>query len=380
MHRATYIHIPFCISKCHYCDFNSYPGMSSLFDSYADAVAAEIRSAVRGRSRAATLYVGGGTPTLMNERQLCTMVEAAQSVLGLPPEAEATIEANPATADRSKMEGLLTIGFNRISIGGQSFEDVLLERAGRAHTANDIHDVVIDARFAGFANLSLDFIYSLPGQDIAMWQSTLREATDLKPDHVSLYELTVEQGTPFAEMLAQGNLDLPDEDTQIEMYTMAESVLLSEGYERYEISNFAKPGFRCEHNRFYWRNEEYYGFGAGAVSYLDGKRAKNVANPQEYVRRIQETGSAVDSVEELSREAVMGETIMLGLRMSEGVDCDGFRERFSVDIEQVYQPEMDKMVGMGLLELNESHLRLTPKGVLLANEVMAEFVRTDSTA
>jgi oxygen-independent coproporphyrinogen-3 oxidase len=374
--RAAYIHIPFCISKCHYCDFNSYPGMSSLFDSYAQAVAAEIRSAVRGRSRAATLYVGGGTPTLLSEQQLYTVVEAAQSVLGLSSEAEATIEANPATADRSKMEGLLTIGFNRISIGAQSFEDVLLERAGRAHTANDIRDVIIDARFAGFANLSLDFIYSLPGQDIPMWQDTLREAAALKPDHISLYELTVEQGTPFAEMLAQGKLDLPNEDTQIEMYSLAQSTLESEGYEHYEISNFAKPGFRCEHNQFYWRNEEYYGFGAGAVSYLDGKRAKNVANPQEYIQRIQDTGSAVESVEELPVEAVMGETMMLGLRMSEGVDLARFRERFGVDIERVYQPELERMSGLGLLEMDESRVRLTSRGVLLANEVMAEFVRT----
>lgn len=376
MKRAAYIHIPFCISKCHYCDFNSYPGMSSLFDSYAQAVAAEIRSAVRGRSRAATLYVGGGTPTLLSEQQLYTVVEAAQSVLGLSSEAEATIEANPATADRSKMEGLLTIGFNRISIGAQSFEDVLLERAGRAHTANDIRDVIIDARFAGFANLSLDFIYSLPGQDIPMWQDTLREAAALKPDHISLYELTVEQGTPFAEMLAQGKLDLPNEDTQIEMYSLAQSTLESEGYEHYEISNFAKPGFRCEHNQFYWRNEEYYGFGAGAVSYLDGKRAKNVANPQEYIQRIQDTGSAVESVEELPVEAVMGETMMLGLRMSEGVDLARFRERFGVDIERVYQPELERMSGLGLLEMDESRVRLTSRGVLLANEVMAEFVRT----
>lgn len=373
--RAVYIHIPFCISKCHYCDFNSYPGMGELFDSYVEAVAAEIRGASRGRSRAATLYVGGGTPTLLNEQQLCLTVEAVQSVLGLPSDAEATVEANPATADRSKMEGLLAIGFNRISIGAQSFEGTLLQQAGRVHTVDDTRQAVIDARFAGFANLSLDLIYSLPGQDVEMWRSTLQETIDLKPDHVSLYDLTIEPGTPFAEMLERGRLKLPDEDTQIEMYSLAQQMLDSSGYEQYEISNFAKPGFQSAHNQFYWRNEEYYGFGAGAVSYLDRKRVRNVAKPEDYIRLIEETGSAVETVEELTAEAAMGETVMLGLRLIKGVDLALFQERFNVEIDKVYQTEIGKQTELGLLELTESRLRLTPKGLLLANEVMAEFIR-----
>jgi oxygen-independent coproporphyrinogen III oxidase len=168
---------------------------------------------------------------------------------------------------------------------------------------------------------------------------------------------------------------LPDEDTQIEMYSIAREMLESQGYERYEISNFAKSGFRCQHNQYYWRNEEYYGFGAGAVSYIGGKRAKNVVDPSEYNRRIKEKSSAVESVEELTREAAMGETVMLGLRMSEGVSCDGFRERFGCEIERVYGEELDKLADLGLIEIADMHLRLTDKGVLLANEVMAEFVR-----
>jgi len=372
--------VPFCVSKCYYCDFNSFPGMNEVFDSYAEAVAEEIRSAVRGRSRAATLYVGGGTPTVMNEQQLFTISETVQSVLGLPPDAEATIEANPATVDRSKLEGLLTAGFNRISIGAQSFEDALLESIGRIHTASDIRQTIEDARLVGFSNLSLDFIYSLPRQSLDTWRDTLRQAVELKPEHISLYELTIEHGTPFAEMLAQGKLHLPNEEQQIEMYSIAESALESAGYERYEISNFAQPGFRCLHNQFYWRNDEYYGFGAGAVSYLDGKRSKNVSDPREYARRIEETGSAVESSEELSDEGRMGETLMLGLRMSEGVDCLRFRERFGMDIDTVYRTELDKLIGDGLVEFCDTSLRLTHRGVLLADEVTAEFVRSGEQA
>ncbi|MDO8587696.1 MAG: radical SAM family heme chaperone HemW [Armatimonadota bacterium] len=376
--RAIYIHVPFCISKCFYCDFNSYPGMEEIFNSYAEAVAKEMQTAERGQSRGATLYIGGGTPTVMNEQQLMVMTDAARSGLGLRRDGEATIEANPLTVDHSKLEGLLTAGFNRISIGAQSFEDELLKRIGRGHTAAEARQAVADARLAGFANLSLDLIYSLPDQSLEMWRDTLRETVDLKPEHVSLYELTVEPGTPFAKLASQGKLDLPGEEQQIEMYSLAESVLESAGYRRYEISNFAKPGFECAHNQFYWRNDEYYGFGAGAVSYIGGKRMKNVLSPQEYVERIRESGSAVETSEELSPEGQMGETMMLGLRMTEGVDCIRFRERFGVDVDRIYEAELERLTEQGLVEFCDARLRLTHRGTLLANEVMAEFVRPEA--
>ncbi|MDO8684316.1 MAG: radical SAM family heme chaperone HemW [Armatimonadota bacterium] len=374
--HAAYIHIPFCISKCHYCDFNSYPGMGEVFDSYAAAVRKEINLAADGQ--AVTLYIGGGTPTVMTEQHIYSIVEAVKIGLSLSNMAEATIEANPATVDASKLEGLLTAGLNRISFGAQTFEDALLGAIGRKHTAADIYRCVTDARLVGFNNISLDLIYSLPKQTVDGWRDTLRQAVNLAPEHVSLYELTIEHGTPFAEMLAQGKLQLPSEEQQIEMYAAAESMLEAAGYEHYEISNFAMPGHRCQHNEFYWRNEEYYGFGAGAASYINGQRMKNVAYTSDYISRVTETGSAVETSEELSIEGQMGETVMLGLRLLEGVDLMAFRQRFGMELDKIYEKELERLTQQGLVEFCDSRLRLTHRGVLLSNEVMAEFVRSDS--
>jgi oxygen-independent coproporphyrinogen III oxidase len=376
--RAVYIHIPFCISKCHYCDFNSYPGMREMFDSYTDALRTEIGTAADRETQAATLYIGGGTPTVMSDQQIYSMVEAARIALSLPDSAETTIEANPATVEQGKLEGLMTAGVNRISFGVQSFDDELLKQIGRRHTAEEARQAVIDARLVGFGNISLDLIYALPTQTLAGWRDTLRQAVNLGPEHISLYELTIEQGTPFADLLAQGELPLPGEELQIEMYAAAETMLEAAGYERYEISSFAMPGFRSQHNQFYWRNQEYWGFGAGAVSYIDGRRTKNVSGPNDYIRMIEETGSAIESSEELSPEARLGETMMLGLRMVEGVDCEDLRQRFGVDVRRAYKSELDRLTGQGLLETCGSHIRLTHRGTLLANEVMAEFVRPDT--
>lgn len=375
MQRAAYIHIPFCISKCYYCDFNSYPGLGHLFDAYSDAVRREIEHAPVSGAQAATLYIGGGTPTVMNDQQLYAMVDSVRFALSLPKDAEATIEANPATITASSLDALITMGLNRISIGIQSLEDETLSKLGRRHTSDDAYNAVINARLAGFANISLDLIYSLPEQTVDAWGDTVNKAIDLSPEHISLYELTIESGTPFADLLAQGALTLPGEEEQIEMYSVAESLLEAAGYEHYEISNYARPGFRCRHNQFYWQNEEYYGFGAGAVSYLDRRRVKNLSNPSEYIERVTESGSAVENSEELSPDAQMGETMMLGLRMLDGVDCEAFRGRFGVEPADVYAPELERLTRGGLLELADSRIRLTKRGVLLANEVMQEFLR-----
>jgi len=199
---------------------------------------------------------------------------------------------------------------------------------------------------------------------------------NLGPEHVSLYELTIETGTPFADMHSRGELELPDEDLQIAMYEAANETLGAAGYERYEISNFAMPGFRSLHNQFYWRNHEYWGFGAGAVSYIDGRRTKNYADPKKYIEQIEATGSAVETSEELSPKAQLGETMMLGLRMTEGVDCDELQQRFGVDVCDLYEAEIDRLSEEGLIEFADSHIRLTHRGVLLANEVMAEFIKS----
>jgi len=372
--RAAYIHVPFCVSKCYYCDFNSYPGLDAMFQSYTDAVRKEI-SGTGLETRAATLYIGGGTPTVLSAQQVSALVEAVRIRLALAGDAEATIEANPATIGQAELEALITAGINRISFGVQSFDDHLLKRIGRRHTAADARQAVIDGRLVGFKNISLDLIYALPGQSVEGWGETLQQAISLAPEHISLYELTIEEGTPFSELLAQGSLELPEEELQIDMYAGAESALEAAGYERYEISNFAMPGFRCRHNQFYWRNDEYYGFGAGAVSYIDGRRARNVKSPAEYIERVRETGSAVGSVEELSPERRLGETMMLGLRMAEGVDCAEIETRFGVDPRRFYEAEIDRLLGQRLVEFCDTRLRLTRRGVLLANEAMAEFVR-----
>lgn len=371
---SAYIHIPFCKSKCFYCDFASFSGIEEIIPHYIDALKHEISNVAASNSPLETVYFGGGTPTILPASALIDILRLLNDRFGILHDAEITIEANPGTVNIEKLTDLRGGGFNRLSIGVQSFDDRILTRIGRIHTADEALSAFKTAKAAGFDNVSIDLMYALPDQSTDDWKRTLETAFSLKPEHISLYELTVEEGTVFGNQRKQCNLKLPDEDIQIEMYLTAIETLTSAGYEHYEISNFALPGYRSRHNQVYWRNEPYYGFGAGASGYVEGVRYNNISDPSNYMNSVRLTGRAVESSESITGKELMGETVMLGLRMLDGLDLNLFESRFGVDIYDVYPEELNNLISRGLAEIVDRHLRLTRSGLFIANEVMAEFL------
>lgn len=413
MHSAIgcYVHIPFCVRKCAYCDFNSYSGYTDAHIArYVRALTQEIRSAppapnsegagsepstlpssssLTGRtpvteergnkevgfSPVDTIFFGGGTPTAIPATDEAALLRAVLDTLSVTPDAEITTEANPGTMDVRHLEVLRAAGFNRISFGVQSFDAGLLKTLDRIHSADEAKNAVRAARAAGFENISLDLMFALPRQTLAQWRETLDQALELGTDHLSLYSLIVEEGTGFYTLQQKGRLPLPDDDTAAEMYQMALDVSKSAGYAQYEISNFARPGRESRHNLHYWRNEPYYGFGCGAVAYLHGARRMNRKSPAQYAEAIEANADLTLSVETLTPEETMAETMMLGLRLTkEGIDCRRFRERFGIDPRVKFAAEVDTFTRRGLLEVIGDSIRLTPQGVFLASEVMVAFV------
>lgn len=370
--KAAYIHIPFCISKCWYCDFNSYPGLESIFDDYVYALIREIRAS--SGNGLDSVYFGGGTPTILAASELSAILDAIQGSLGITNGAEVTIEANPGTVDEMKLSQLRNAGFNRLSIGVQSFDDEFLSSIGRAHTRDQARDAYRSARQAGFDNVGIDLIFALPGQSLAHWSNTLDTAIELNPEHISLYELSIEEGTRFSKLCAEGKIGLIDEDVQIEMYELAIRKLTSVGYEHYEVSNFAKLGYRSRHNMVYWLNQPYFGFGAGATSYVSGTRSRRIADPMKYLRSIDSGSDAIEFSETLNPHERLGETVVQGLRMLEGIDLQRVQRETDFDIPQEFPLQITSLTQRGLLEIDNGHLRVTHNGLLLLNDVSREFV------
>ena len=380
---GLYLHIPFCRQKCAYCDFDSYAGVEALQVPYlralrhemsacADAVGTPARSSP---ARARTLYVGGGTPTVLRAPDLAALIEEARRAFALPPGAEVTVEANPGTVDAPALRHLRRAGANRLSLGVQSLDDRLLRLLGRVHTAREAIAAVRDARAAGFENLSLDLMLGLPQQTLADWQESLLRARDLAPEHLSLYALTLEEGTPLARCVTEGAIPAPDDDLAAEMYEWAEEALAEAGYVHYEISNWARPGLSCQHNLIYWRNEPYLGLGAGAHSWWGQERRANVRHPAEYIRAISAHGTAVAEVEAIDRRIEMSETMIMGLRLlQEGVSFERFERRFGLGMEEVYGREIAGLAARGLLERTSQGVRLARRGRLLGNQVFVEFL------
>lgn len=373
---AAYIHIPFCISKCHYCEFNSYPGMESIFAQYTQALITEIENIPQPSPARPleTVYFGGGTPTLLPADYLLDILSAVRASFRLADDAEITLEANPGTVDETKLAQLRRDSFNRLSVGVQSFDDEFLAKIGRAHSREQAIEAYHAARRAGFGNIGIDLIFALPGQTLDHWRSSLDTAISLGCEHVSLYELTIEEGTRFAEMCAQGKLDLPDEDLQTDMYEMAISKLTQAGFEHYEVSNFARPGYRSRHNQVYWRNEPYYGFGAGATSCVDGTRARRLADPRAYITAVCSESDAIESSEHLAGRAILAETIIQGLRMLDGIDVSAIDSAYCTDLALEFETEIARLKQRGLLEEIDGHFRVTHQGLLLLNDVAGEFV------
>lgn len=375
--NGIYVHIPYCASKCHYCDFNSYALGQAKTEPYVRALLREIGQAasmVQPGTAFETVFFGGGTPTTCSGEQLVRVLNALREHYTLSPDAEITTEANPGTVTPEQLAQIREGGFNRISFGVQAFDDALLRSIGRVHTVAEAEEAVAFARDAGFANINVDLMFGLPGQTLPAFRETLTRAFDLNVPHLSIYGLIVEEGTAFGRWYDQGKLDLPGDAIEREMYDMVLESTESHGYEQYEISNFALPGYACRHNQIYWRNEPYLGFGAGAVAYWDGVRRTNCLLPGDYVRRMREGKPLAIDEESLEPRDALGETLMLGLRMLDGVNVDTLRERFGLDLKSLYALHLRRMTDLGLISMEGPYLRLTREGLPLANEVWAGFI------
>ncbi|PID56480.1 coproporphyrinogen III oxidase [candidate division KSB3 bacterium] len=386
---GVYLHIPFCLSKCAYCDAVSYAGRMQLVPEYVRALHQEwlwyAESGIWRAFRPSTFYIGGGTPSSILDA-LLALLERLSRLLPLASFFERTIEINPGTVRLPQLQQLRTAGINRLSIGIQSFHDDELRLTGRMHSADDAQRCVREARQAGFDNISLDLISALPGSTFERWAENLRQAIALGPEHLSIYTLSLEEGTPFWRQYQDGMLLLPEEELQIRMYCHTIEQLTAAGYEQYEISNFARPGRRSQHNQIYWRNEDYLGIGAGAWSSLHGVRSGNYTDLDRYMAGAsrleseQTSGVAaplpptVEQYECLDHSRQIGESIMMNLRLIEGIDLQRFRQRFGVALEKRYARELEKLAPLGLLDMQDGFLRLSPRGLLLADEVCREFI------
>lgn len=373
-----YIHLPFCTTKCGYCDFYSLPTKPELIPDLAAAIRREIE--LRDPHRPIrTVFVGGGTPTVLPADALQSILSPiSERVREQPDPVEFSCEANPSSADELKLDLLRNCGVNRISFGAQSFDRSELAVLQRIHDPSHISDAVRWARAAGFDNVNLDLIFGVPGQTTASWLNSLRRAIELNPDHISCYGLMYEDGTALTRQRRLGLVQPCDEDVEAEMFERTTAELARAGYEQYEISNYAKPGKRCEHNLIYWRNEEYLGIGPSAVSYLDGVRQKTAPDVAAYVRGYaraeQPVASLVIEREQLTPDARARETAVQMLRLVDGIDLQRFRDQTGFDPAACFKPAIDKNQAAGLLESRTATLRLTRAGMLLANQVMMDFV------
>jgi oxygen-independent coproporphyrinogen-3 oxidase len=369
------LHIPFCRRRCSYCDFNTYTGLENLFAPYTSELAEEVRRAGQGE-RVATIFFGGGTPSILPAALMEDLLGACRDAFTVDTDAEISLEANPGTLDAAQLAELRKLGINRLSLGVQSAHPQELTLLGRLHTFDQARQAILMARAAGFENLSLDLIYGLPGQSLEDWEATLKAV--LTPpkylDHLSAYCLTIEEGTPLAAWIDSGQVPAPEPDLAAEMYELAETALDQAGFIHYEISNWARPGRECRHNLVYWRDGEYLGFGAGAHSHRDGRRWWNVLTPADYIGRIRAGESPQADAEEISPDQAMGEMMMMGLRLSEGVSAAAFWQRFERKLDEVYARELEELVAQKLVQWDGECVRLTARGRLLGNQVFARFL------
>ena len=369
---ALYIHVPFCASKCAYCDFASYPGREGEWARYFRALWEEIglwRDALGGRYRAVTAFIGGGTPTLVPAEYIVETLSRARSCVPFAPDAEITIEGNPGTLTPRKLAAYREAGVDRLSLGAQSFDDALLRSLGRIHSAAQIREAVRMARDAGFTNINLDLMYALPGQTPEQWRESLDAAVALGVPHISAYSLIVEEGTPMARRVASGEAEILGDDAVNAMQREAVSRLGEAGLERYEISNYAAHGFECRHNLIYWARGEYLGLGCAAHSLLEGRRFCNPAALDEYL-----SGVRRQDEQRLTALDAMEETLMLSTRTTRGLDLAAWREAFGEPFERGRQDAIGRLERAGLIEIGDGRLRLTLRGMELQNAVVVELL------
>ncbi len=387
LHRAAfslYIHIPYCISKCPYCDFNSHVVARIPEQEYAGMLIKELEFYARfddwrGRSLK-SIFFGGGTPSTFQPRSIGRILEKSEALFSFEKDVEVTLEANPGTVDSANFSGYRSGGVNRISIGSQSFQPHLLKFLGRVHSADETREALRVVQQAGFENFSMDLIYACPNQSLSDLRMDLNEALNFHPPHLSAYNLTIEEGTPFHREQQAGNIRSLPEEIEISMAELIEEALSKAGLERYEISNYARAGFHSRHNVNYWQGGDYLGIGAGAHSYRQiqdggalGRRWQNEKNPGGYMEKVQKEGSAVVGREQGDLAKAAAEFMFLGLRMIRGISVEEFTRRFGKDPAEFY-PQIRDWLEDGLMEEKAERLRLTRRGLLVANSIFVEFV------
>ncbi len=374
MPLGLYLHIPFCSSICNYCNFNRGLFEAGLKDRYVAAIEREILSAGPRRASADTIFFGGGTPSLLDPDEIARLIAACRTAFDVSSDAEITLETNPETSTTERMAGFRGAGVTRVSFGVQSFRADELRRLGRRHSVERARDAVGEARAAGFDNISLDLMMWLPEQSAADWRESVDTLIAVGPEHASLYLLELYPNAPLREDMARAGWSLAPDDDAAEMYLWSMARLEQAGYQQYEISNVARPGFASRHNLKYWRDEEWLGFGCGAHSTAGGARWKNVAGTEEYIRRLAAGESPAQERHELTPDLRLEDALFTGLRLTEGLDLARLRAVYEVDVWRRFGAALQPFVDSGLLRHADGRLRLTREGMLLANEVMAVFV------
>lgn len=384
---GIYIHIPFCKKKCEYCDFKSYAGKEKLIDDYIKCLKYELKEVGNGNKLdyennldklaiIKTIYIGGGTPSLIDSRYINEILEIVKQNYTLDDDLEITIEVNPGTVNEEKLEQYKKSGINRLSIGLQSTHDRLLKKIGRIHSYDDFFNTFKLARKVGFQNINVDLMLGLPEQSIEDLKLSIEEIIKLNPEHISVYSLIIEEGTPFYKKLEANELELPKDEVERKMYWSVKKELEKSGYTHYEISNFAKKGYESKHNLACWNQEEYIGFGIAAHSYTNNVRYSNIDDIEQYIKNF-ETNKEIDNFvfhEKQNKESKMKEFMMLGLRKINGISIQEFKNRFALNPIFVYRKELEKLVDEQLIEIDGNIIKLTNKGLDLANLVWEEFV------
>ena len=371
---SVYIHIPFCATKCYYCAFNTYTLHKEQAKTYLAALRTEIALYASETDPLQTIFIGGGTPSILSAPALRQLFTDIYQHFEITQDAEITVECNPGTVDTEKLRVMRDNGVNRLSFGLQAMQDEILKQLGRIHTVAEFRQSYDLARKGGFENINIDLIFALPDQMMDAWRDTLNEVISLAPDHISAYNLVMEETTPFYEWWQAGELHLPSEDTEADMFQYTIETLTAHGYTHYEICNFAKPNREARHNLVYWNNRPCIGLGAGASGYVNGVRYSNIRGIVPYIDKLTERNKPIADTERLTGDAEKAETLMLALRKREGISLETYRNRFGEEIEAAFGSILKKWMDLGLLERTATHLCLTPRGLFLANEVFVELM------
>lgn len=373
---SLYIHIPFCVKKCLYCDFPSYGGCENVFEDYVSSLISEIKETKSNFSQyeIKSVFLGGGTPSILPPKLTGKIMDTVFNSFNISNDAEITTEANPKTVDEIKLREYKAMDINRISFGVQAWQNDILKSLGRIHTIDDFIKNMAQARDIGFKNINADIMFALPNQTLSDWEETLEKIMKLNLEHISAYSLIIEDGTPFGKMYDEGKLKTCDETLDREMYYLAKEMMRDKGYHQYEISNFAKEGFECYHNKVYWKCDEYMGYGLGAHSYFNGERFNNTYDMDKYISSKGLYSIIKENREKLEITEMYGEFMFMGLRMTKGISKERFFEKFGKTVYDIYKNEIEYLKDMKLILETENNIMLTDRGVDVSNTVFEKFI------